>query len=84
VTESQWFEPEVQECGGAVNFHQLKSIKRDRVLEGAIHRDFHQMLAIADLFSFPDIDKADKLTTLDRLLLDQRMDRSGILLGLTR
>ena len=31
-----------------INFYQLKSIERDKVLEGAIHRDFHQMLAIAE------------------------------------
>ena len=31
-----------------LNFYQLKSIKRDKVLEGAILGDFHQMLAISD------------------------------------
>ena len=31
-----------------LNFYQLKSMKRDKVLEAAIHRDFHQMLAIAE------------------------------------
>jgi hypothetical protein len=29
-----------------VNYHHLKSIERDKVLEAAIHRDFQQMLAI--------------------------------------
>src|SRR5262245_49744205 len=69
-----------------LNFYQLKSIERDKVLEGAIHRDFHQMLAIAekqinhkaygeaegirDLFPSPDIDKAEKLQALDRILSD--------------
>jgi signal transduction histidine kinase len=31
-----------------LNFYHLKSIKRDKVLEGAILGDFHQMLAISD------------------------------------
>ena len=31
-----------------LNFDQLKSLKRDKVLEAAIHSDFHQMLAIAE------------------------------------
>jgi signal transduction histidine kinase len=31
-----------------LNFDQLKSIKRDKVLEDAIHGDFHQMLAISE------------------------------------
>src|SRR5438093_11362865 len=31
-----------------VNFHHLKSIKRDKVLEAAIHRDFQEMLAISE------------------------------------
>jgi signal transduction histidine kinase len=55
-----------------VNFHQLKSFKRNNALEGAIHRDFQQMLAISekrinqklysmaeearDLFPSPDAD----------------------------
>ncbi|MCI0418532.1 MAG: hypothetical protein L0312_04800, partial [Acidobacteria bacterium] len=55
-----------------VNFHHLKSIKRNKHLEGAIHRDFQQMLAISekkinqkaytmteearDLFPSPDTD----------------------------
>jgi signal transduction histidine kinase len=56
-----------------VNFDHLKSIKRDKVLEAAIHRDFQDMLAISekkinqkiytmteearDLFPSPDNDK---------------------------
>jgi signal transduction histidine kinase len=55
-----------------VNFHHVKSIKRDKVLEAAIHRDFQYMLAISekklnqkvytmteearDLFPSPDAD----------------------------
>jgi hypothetical protein len=31
-----------------VNFHHLKSIKRDKQMEAAIHRDFQQMLAISE------------------------------------
>ena len=31
-----------------LNFHHLKSIQRDKVLEGAILGDFHQMLAISE------------------------------------
>ena len=31
-----------------INFYHLKSIERDKVLEAAIHRDFHQMLAISE------------------------------------
>ena len=31
-----------------INFHQLKSIERDKVLEAAIHGDFHYMLAISE------------------------------------
>jgi signal transduction histidine kinase len=67
-----------------VNFYQLKSIQRDKALEAAIHRDFQQMLAIAekqmnqkaytmadgirDLFPSPDSDKADQLRKLDWIL----------------
>ena len=31
-----------------LNYYQLKSLKRDKYLEAAIHRDFQQMLAIAE------------------------------------
>jgi signal transduction histidine kinase len=67
-----------------LNFDQLKSIQRDKALEAAIHRDFQQMLAIAekqinhkayamadgirDLFPSPDTDKADQLHKLDWIL----------------
>ncbi len=70
-----------------VNFYQLKSIERDKVLEAAIHRDFQQMLAISekqmnmkayakiedarDAFPPPDADKGVKAERLD-LLLSQR------------
>ena len=69
-----------------LNFHQLKLIERDKQLEAAIHRDFQQMLAIAekqlnqkayamveairDLFPSPDADDQDKLQQLDRILWD--------------
>src|SRR5262245_61492824 len=67
-----------------VNFHQLKSIKRDKVLEAAIHRDFQQMLAISekqinlksyamagearDQFPPDAADESHKAEALDRLL----------------
>ena len=31
-----------------INFHQLKSLERDKKLEAAIHGDFHYMLAISE------------------------------------
>lgn len=31
-----------------VNFYQLKTFERDKVLEAAIHRDFHEYLAISE------------------------------------
>ena len=31
-----------------INLYHLKTIERDKVLEGAIHGDFHQMLAISE------------------------------------
>jgi signal transduction histidine kinase len=67
-----------------LNFDQLKTLKRDKLLEATIHRDFHQMLAIAekqinhkayatteairDLFPSPDAEKGDKLLKLDWIL----------------
>ena len=67
-----------------LNFYQLKSLKREKVLESAIHSDFHQMLAIAekqinhkayattegvrDVFPSPDAEKEDKLLKLDWIL----------------
>ena len=67
-----------------LNYYQLKSLKRDKVLEAAIHRDFQQMLAIAekqinhkaytviegirDRFPSPDAEKGDKLHKLEWIL----------------
>ncbi len=67
-----------------LNFDQLKSLKRDKVLEAAIHSDFHQMLAIAekqinqkaytltegirDQFPSPETEKGEKLHKLDWIL----------------
>jgi signal transduction histidine kinase len=67
-----------------INFHHLKSIERDKVLETAIHGDFHQMLAISEkqinqkvykmteearaLFPSPDADKTDIVRKLDAIL----------------
>jgi signal transduction histidine kinase len=69
-----------------LNFHQLKSTQRNKVMEAAIHRDFQQMLVIAEKqinhkaytvgeairenFPSPDIDKWDQLHQLDRILSD--------------
>src|SRR6266404_7478558 len=68
-----------------VNFSQLRTFERDKVLEAAIHRDFQEMLAITekkinkraygmaeevrDQFPSPDIDAAEKEKKLDLLLL---------------
>lgn len=67
-----------------VNFHHLKSIERDKVLEAAIHRDFQQMLYISEkkiseqayalveesMKKFPSADdsEAEKARKLDQLL----------------
>jgi signal transduction histidine kinase len=67
-----------------VNFYHLKSIKRDKVLEGAILGDFHYMLAISekkinqkiytmaeevrDVFPSPDETGADKEKKLGAIL----------------
>ncbi|HYR75850.1 MAG TPA: HAMP domain-containing sensor histidine kinase [Pyrinomonadaceae bacterium] len=67
-----------------VNFSQLRTFERDKVLEAAIHRDFQEMLAITekkinkkaytmaeevrDLFPSPDADPADKEKKLDLIL----------------
>jgi signal transduction histidine kinase len=67
-----------------VNFSQLKDLKRNRVLEAAIHRDFEEMLAITekkinqkaykmteearDLFPSPDADAQEKEKKLDLIL----------------
>ena len=67
-----------------VNFSQLRSFERDKVLEAAIHRDFQEMLAISekkmnmkaysmaeevrDQFPSPDIETPAKEKSLDRIL----------------
>ena len=67
-----------------VNFSQLRSFERDKVLEAAIHRDFQEMLAISekkidktayamaeevkDQFPSPDIDQSAKEKQLDLIL----------------
>ncbi len=67
-----------------VNFYHVKSIKRDKVLEGAILGDFHYMLAISekkinqkiytmaeevrDVFPSPDDTDADKERKFDVIL----------------
>ena len=67
-----------------VNFSQLRTFERDKVLEAAFHRDFQEMLAITekkinkkaytmadearDLFPSPDADPADKEKKLDLIL----------------
>jgi signal transduction histidine kinase len=67
-----------------LNFFQLKSIERDKVLEAAFHRDFLQMLAISekqinmkayalvedvrDAFPSPDADTSEIAGELDCLL----------------
>jgi len=67
-----------------VNFSQLRTFERDKVLEAAIHRDFQEMLAITekkinkkaytmveevrDLFPSPDADPAEKEKKLDLIL----------------
>jgi len=68
-----------------VNFLQLKSFERDKVLEAAIHRDFQEYLAISDKkigkkiagtveelrdqFPSPDLSEKEKEEKLDNLLL---------------
>src|SRR3982074_66110 len=67
-----------------VNFSQLRTFERDKVLEAAIHRDFQEMLAITEkkinkkaytmseearnLFPPPDAAPADKEKQLDLIL----------------
>ncbi len=66
------------------NFHHLESIKRDKVLDAAIHRDFQYMLAISEKKinqkiyamtedarkSFPslDVNEDERARKLDHLL----------------
>jgi signal transduction histidine kinase len=67
-----------------VNFSQLRAFERDKVLEAAIHRDFQEMLAIAEkkinkkayamtedarnLFPSPDTEPEEKEKKLDLIL----------------
>ena len=67
-----------------VNFSQLRTFERDKVLEAAIHRDFQEMLAITEkninkkaysmteevrsLFPSPDDDAREKEAKLDDIL----------------
>ena len=67
-----------------VNFSQLRTFERDKVLEAAIHRDFQEMLAIAekkmnkkaytmaeearDVFPSPDTEAGEKEKKLDLIL----------------
>ena len=67
-----------------VNFSQLRTFERDKVLEAAIHRDFQEMLAITEkkinkkaytmtedvrnLFPSPDSDPQEKEKKLDLIL----------------
>src|SRR5438552_3085624 len=75
-----------------VNFSQLRSFERDKVLQAAIHRDFQEMLAISEknmnqkayamtdevrnLFPSPDSNTADKEKDLDLILSTNRLIRS--------
>jgi signal transduction histidine kinase len=67
-----------------VNFNQLRTFERDKVLEAAIHRDFQERLALTekkinkkaytmteevrDIFPSPDVDPAEKEKKLDLIL----------------
>jgi signal transduction histidine kinase len=67
-----------------LNFHQLRSFERDKVLEAAIHRDFQEMLAITekrmtkkayamaeevrDQFPSPDAESHEKEERLNQIL----------------
>ncbi|HWN08481.1 MAG TPA: HAMP domain-containing sensor histidine kinase [Pyrinomonadaceae bacterium] len=67
-----------------VNYSQLRSFERDKVIEAAIHRDFQEMLAITEkkmnlraytmteearkLFPSPDAEPGDREKKLDELL----------------
>ena len=69
-----------------VNFMQLRSFQRDKVLEATINRDFQEVLAITekkmnkkayakvsearDMFPSPDEDMDDKEKKLDRILAE--------------
>jgi signal transduction histidine kinase len=67
-----------------LNFYQLRSFERDKVLEAAIHRDFLEVLAISEkkmnkkiyekveeareMFPGPDLDPAEKEEKLNEIL----------------
>ena len=65
-----------------INYYQLKSFERDKVLEAAIHRDFREMLAISEKAfnkkayllaedikeQFPSADDVHREEKLDKLL----------------
>jgi len=67
-----------------LNFFQLRSFERDKVLEAAIHRDFQEVLAISEkkmnkkiyakvdeareMFPGPDVDAAEKEEKLNAIL----------------
>src|SRR6185436_12961676 len=67
-----------------VNFSQLRTFERDKVLEAAIHRDFQEFLLIAEkrinkkaiamteearsLFPSPDLDEVEKEKQFDLVL----------------
>src|SRR6185503_11369897 len=69
-----------------VNFTQLRSFQRDKVLEATINRDFQEVLAITEkrmskkayakveeareMFPSPDDDSDDKEKKLDRILAE--------------
>ena len=68
-----------------VNFYQLRTFERDKVLEAMLHRDFQEALAISEkkmnkkiyatvdevreAFPSPDLDEAEKEQKLDEILL---------------
>jgi signal transduction histidine kinase len=69
-----------------VNFTQLRSFQRDKILEATIHRDFQEMLGITEkrmnkkayakieegreMFPSPDEDSVDKEKKLDKILAE--------------
>src|SRR5258707_14306084 len=79
-----------------VNFSQLRTFERDKVVEAAIHRDFQEMLAITekkinkkaytmadevrDQFPSPDIDAAEKEKQLDLILAKKPTSSHGFIL----
>lgn len=67
-----------------INYSQLRSFERDKILEASIHRDFQEMLAITEkdmhkkaysmfedvrsMFPSPDADDISKKESLDKIL----------------